>query len=223
MKTSKKGIALIKRFEGVRLQAYRDSVGVLTIGYGHTSAAGSPRVTRTMRITKTQAEDILRADLRKFERGVSQQVDVALSQGQFDALVSFAFNVGLGALSRSTLLRKLNSGDYKSAANEFLRWTRAGSNRLKGLVRRRRAERELFLSSMPRENLRASRTIWGGAASGTGGALSLVSEEISNAADTLTGLSDFSTWLGISGAVLALGGAGLAIYARIDDHQKGVR
>jgi GH24 family phage-related lysozyme (muramidase) len=140
------GLEIIKHFEGRKLQAYQDSVGIWTIGYGHTSAAGAPQVRAGMTITEQQAEDILKQDLGLFEAGVRDRVKVPLNSDQFSALVSFAFNVGLGALGNSTLLRKLNAGDYAGAANEFTRWVKAGGATLPGLVRRRDAERALFLS-----------------------------------------------------------------------------
>lgn len=141
MKTSQKGINLIAKYEGCRLEAYKDPVGVWTIGYGHTANVRSGQV-----ITKAQAEDLLRDDLSKFEAYVSKYVKIALSQSQFDALVSFTYNVGAGNLKSSTLLKKLNSGDYAGAANEFPRWNKAGGKVLNGLVKRRAEEQQLFLS-----------------------------------------------------------------------------
>ncbi|WP_204141532.1 lysozyme [Halomicronema sp. CCY15110] len=140
------GLEIIKHFEGRRLQAYQDSVGIWTIGYGHTSAAGDPQVRAGMVISEQEAEDILKQDLELFEAGVRDRVNVALNSDQFSALVSFSFNVGLGAFGNSTLLRKLNAGDYPGAANEFTRWVKAGGTTLPGLVRRRDAEKALFLS-----------------------------------------------------------------------------
>jgi GH24 family phage-related lysozyme (muramidase) len=140
------GLALIKEFEGLRTTAYRDPVGIWTIGYGHTSMAGPPEVTSGMRITEADAEEILKRDLRKFEQGIRDRVSVSLNSNQFSALVSFAFNVGLGAFQNSTMRRLLNGGDYSGAANEFPRWVKAGGRTLQGLVRRRNAERALFLS-----------------------------------------------------------------------------
>ncbi len=142
MNISNKGINLIKQFEGLELKAYKDSVGVLTIGYGSTG----PHVTVGMTITESQAETLLKKDLSRFEKGVDDLVTVPLNQNQFDALVSFSFNLGLGNLKSSTLLRKLNSLDYIGAANEIPRWDKAGGKILKGLTRRRLAEKELFLS-----------------------------------------------------------------------------
>lgn len=146
MQTSEKGIALIKAHEGLRLEAYTDPVGIWTIGYGHTSAAGSPLVTKGMKITEAGATEILRTDLRKFERYVLDAVTVPLNQNQFDALVSWTFNLGPGNLRKSTLLRKLNARDYAGAADQFLVWNKAGGKVLNGLTKRRTEERALFLT-----------------------------------------------------------------------------
>jgi GH24 family phage-related lysozyme (muramidase) len=140
------GLTIIKHFEGLELRAYQDSVGVWTIGYGHTAAAGPPSVYAGQTISEAEAESILKRDLELFENGVRDLVKVSVNSNQFSALVSFSFNVGLGALADSTLLRKLNAGDYQGAADEFPRWVKAGGQTLPGLVRRRNAERALFLS-----------------------------------------------------------------------------
>lgn len=145
-KTNSSGVAVIKHFEGLRTLAYQDSVGVWTIGYGHTSMAGPPSVSSGMRITEAEAESILRQDLSKFERGVADALTVSTTEDQFSAIVSFAFNVGLSAYRDSTLLRKHNAGDFAGAADEFLRWVYAGGQVLAGLRRRRNAERALYLS-----------------------------------------------------------------------------
>jgi len=143
MKTSPKGIALIKSAEGLRLKAYPDpGTGGLpwTIGYGSTSG-----VTRNMLITENQAEQMLAEDLVRFERIVQRAVRVPVNQGQFDALVSFTYNVGEGNFTKSTLLRKLNACDAAGAAEQFSRWINSGRKVLPGLVKRRAAERGLFL------------------------------------------------------------------------------
>lgn len=142
MNTSQKGVDLIKSFEGLKLTAYKDSVGIPTIGFGHTG----PDVFMGQVITESQADSILKADLTKFEKGVAELIKVPLNENQHAALISFSFNLGLGNLKSSTLLRKLNSMDYAGAANEFERWNRAGGKILSGLTRRRLAEKELFLS-----------------------------------------------------------------------------
>jgi lysozyme len=138
-KTSQKGIELIKEFEGCRLEAYLDSVRVETVGYGHTG----PDVYMGLVITREKAEALLQGDLKKFETGVMSLVKVKLNQNQFDALVSFSFNLGLNNLRKSTLLLRLNNGDY-AVGNEFEKWNKAGTVPLAGLTRRRKAERELF-------------------------------------------------------------------------------
>ncbi|BEM58903.1 lysozyme [Serratia marcescens] len=146
MKISDDGMALIKRFEGLRLQAYQDSVGVWTIGYGWTQPVAGRKVGPGMAINAATAERLLICGVAQFEQGVERLVAVTITQGQFDALVSFAYNLGLRALENSTLLRRLNAGDRQGAADQFDRWVNAGGVRLDGLVARRAAERALFLS-----------------------------------------------------------------------------
>lgn len=141
MRISEKGINLIKRFEGLRLGAYLDSVGVPTIGYGHTRG-----VKLGQTITQEQADAFLEEDIHEFELAIQRLVHVNLTQNQFDALVSFTFNLGIGSLKQSTLLKKLNAGDITGAANEFNRWVYAGGKKLTGLVKRRSAERLMFIS-----------------------------------------------------------------------------
>lgn len=142
MVISEKGLALIKQFESLRLATYKDSVGIPTIGWGHTG----PEVKMGQKITQEEAVRLLRADVARFEKAVGRVVRVVLNQNQFDALVSFSFNVGAQALEDSTLLKKLNAGDVQGAADQFPRWNKAGGEVLAGLTRRRAAERSLFLS-----------------------------------------------------------------------------
>lgn len=132
------GLDLLKQWEGLRLNAYKDSGGVWTIGYGHTSAAGAPTVTSGMKISESKAEEILKADVRKFESRVERLVKVPLTDNQFAALVSFDFNTG--SLHSSTLLKKLNKGDYDSVPSELMKWVNVKGVRNKGLVNRRSAE-----------------------------------------------------------------------------------
>jgi lysozyme len=134
------GIELIKSFEGLRLKAYRCSAGVLTIGYGHTSG-----VTEGQEIDEAEAERLLREDIAEFEAGVSR-VATDPTPNQFSAMVSLAFNIGLAAFGRSTVLRKHNAGDHADAAEAFMLWNKAGGRVLQGLIRRRAAERALYLS-----------------------------------------------------------------------------
>ena len=133
------GLALIKEFEGLSLKAYKCPADVWTIGYGTTRGVKPGQV-----ISEAEAEAMLRADVDRFAKGVAESVKVPLAQHQFDALVTFAYNVGLGAFRTSTLLRLLNKGEYASAAKQFARWNRAGNRALPGLTRRREAERKLF-------------------------------------------------------------------------------
>lgn len=142
MKISSAGLELIQEFEGLRQKAYLDAVGVPTIGFGHTNG-----VKMGQSITYAQAVDYLREDVEDAENAVDRLVKAPLSQNQFDALVSFTFNLGQGNLGKSTLLKKLNAGDYKGAADEFLKWNKAGGRTLHGLVRRREAERKMFLGA----------------------------------------------------------------------------
>jgi lysozyme len=144
MQTSDRGIDLIKRHEELRQHAYPDPATggePWTIGYGHTGG-----VRRGDTCDVERAEYWLRQDLGEAERAVHDFVVVPLSQNQFDALVDFVFNVGVGHFGNSTLLHKLNASDYQGAADEFLRWNKAGGHVMAGLVHRREDEQRLFLT-----------------------------------------------------------------------------
>lgn len=140
MKINDAGVALIKDFEKCRLEVYADAVGLRTVGWGHrtTLPLGSP-------ISQPEADTTLLEDLAKFEEGVTDLIKVQVNSNQFSALVCFAFNVGLGNLQSSLLLRCINKGNPADAAMQFERWTHAGGRIIPGLVRRREAERQLFL------------------------------------------------------------------------------
>lgn len=139
-KISDEGLRLIKQWEGLRLTAYRDVGGVLTIGYGSTG----PHVKEGQKITESFAETLLRSDLERFEIAVGQAVRVRLSDNQFAALVSFAFNVGTEAFRKSTLLKKLNAGQYDAVPAELMKWVNVKGKRVQGLVNRRSAEAGLW-------------------------------------------------------------------------------
>lgn len=141
MKISTKGIDLIKGFEGLRLEAYLCQAGIPTIGYGHTRG-----VKLGQTITQEQADSFLLEDIHEFELAIQRLVYASITQNQFDALVSFTFNVGIGNLKKSTLLKKLNAKDIAGAANEFNKWIYAGGKKSKGLAKRRDKERLLFIS-----------------------------------------------------------------------------
>lgn len=143
---SKNGLELIKKYEGLRLSAYKDPAGILTIGYGHTKT-----VKPGMVINEEMANLLLKIDLMDAENAVRELVDIELNQNQFDALVSLVFNIGRGNFARSTLLKKLNEGKILEAGEEFMKWTKArkpgGFKELPGLVKRRAEEKTLFLNT----------------------------------------------------------------------------
>lgn len=150
------GLEIVKGFEGLRLNAYPDpGTGgePWTIGYGHTSAAGPPKVYPGLTITRSEAEETLKRDLAKYEKAVANAVTRTPTSDQFSALVSFTFNVGSGNFRSSTLLKKHNAGDFAGAGEEFGRWVYAGGKVLAGLQRRRRAERALYRSENWRQFL----------------------------------------------------------------------
>lgn len=145
MQTNQEAKEIIKEREGLRLTAYQDTGGVWTIGYGTTAMAGvgiTPK--RGMKITQAEAERYLDLYLKKVEAQVFALVNVPLNVNQFSALVSFVYNLGPTQVRGSTLLRKLNAGDYKGASNEFGRWVYDNGVKLEGLVTRRRMEKALF-------------------------------------------------------------------------------
>lgn len=157
MKTSDAAIAMIKHHEGVRRKPYRCPARLWTVGVGHVIDPNHAKVKFEERLTlpippgwdrqlsMEEVDEILRADLRRFEAGVLRLCPGTHTQGRFDALVSFAFNVGLGNLQRSSIRTKTNRGDYEDAADEFLKWTKAAGKVLPGLVKRRNDERALYL------------------------------------------------------------------------------
>ena len=144
MKTNAAGLELIKRFEGFRADAYRCPAGVWTIGYGHTSAAGGPAVARGLRWSRDKADEVLALDVAKFEAGVAARLTRKLTAPQFSALVSFAYNVGLGAFGKSSVLRAINGGDFAAVPRRLQLWNKAGGRVLPGLVKRRAAEALLW-------------------------------------------------------------------------------
>ena len=144
LKPSAEIIAAIAGFEGFRDRPYLDSAGVLTIGYGHTNASGRDPFSATSAWSEPLAFAVLQRDADAAAADVRRVVKVDLSQGEFDALTSFVFNLGVGRLASSTLLRKLNAGDYAGAQAEFPRWTFAGSQQLAGLIARRNVEQSFF-------------------------------------------------------------------------------
>jgi lysozyme len=229
MHMSVEGInALLKKFEGCKLKAYKCPAGVWTIGYGHTSAAGAPEVVQGMTITQVEANDILRRDLVKYEKGVEALVKQPLTQNQFDVLVDFAYNAGAGALKSSTLLKKINAGEFDAVPAELMKWTKGGGKVLPGLVNRRRAEagwwRSLDAEPIDEQEQRAEpdaivpktmvESKQGNAAlltAGVGGLgvakeVAAQAQDASDTADKLMGLLSNSNFL-IMVVVIALAGA----------------
>lgn len=143
-RTGEKGVQLICQFEGLKLDRYRDAVGLWTIDYGHLILKGE--MEKLIKITTGEAKQLLRNDLKRTEDGVKKLLSQSATQAQFDALVSFAFNLGVGNLKKSTLLKKFNAGDIQGAALQFKSWNKAGGKVLAGLTRRREAEMKLFLN-----------------------------------------------------------------------------
>jgi lysozyme len=236
---SSTGVELVKKFEGLHrlgkdglIRAYRCPAGRWTIGYGHTKGVRS-----AMTITQADADRMLLEDLGEFAATVERVVTVDLSQNQFDALVSLAYNIGAGAFTKSTLLKTLNAGKYSSVPEQFMRWNKATVEGklqpLEGLTRRRTAEAALFSMDtkfagnggpkMPQKPvatapkpLTKSRTMLGASIAGTATIIGTVAEEVE-------GLITYSESLKIIFVVITLLGIGLAAYARWDDHRRGER
>ncbi len=141
--TSSRGLDFLSKWEGCILHVYLDCVGIPTVGVGHVVLPGEDNFSAG--ITKEQALELLSKDVSKCERAIAQYIHVPLTQNQYDALVSWSFNCGVGVLRTSTLAKLLNSGDYQGAADEFPKWCKAGGKTNQGLLNRRNAERELFL------------------------------------------------------------------------------
>jgi len=145
MNVNKQGIQLVKSFEGCFLNAYLCPAKVWTIGYGSTKYPNGKSVKQGDKITQQESETLLSDTLDEFSKGVSKLIKVELNDNQFSALVSFAFNLGIGALSKSTLLKKVNANpNDKTIEQEFMKWVNAGGKKLNGLVRRRTAESKLY-------------------------------------------------------------------------------
>ena len=138
------GLDLLTRYEDFKPKPYDDGTGTLTIGYGHTRSVVMPAS-----VTEEEARELLRQDLEYFVDAIYREVRVPLNENQFAALVSFTYNVGEGNLRNSTLLKKLNNGNFKAASAEFEKWTKGGGKVLGGLVRRRAAEQQLFRTAPP--------------------------------------------------------------------------
>lgn len=223
MKISARGIDLIKQFEGFKAEAYKCPAGVWTIGYGFTSD-----VKQGDTIARSDADKRLISELGYYERVIEKHVKKPLTQSQFDALASFVFNIGEGAFVKSTMLKLLNKGDMVGASAQFSRWDKAKGMVLQGLVRRRRAEADLFDSQIsesamvqsvdaPDKPLSKSRTIAGSSIAATA---TIAGEVVNETKEHIEPLLPYAESLKTLFVVIALIGIGLAIYARIDDRRK---
>lgn len=236
---SQQGVELIKRFEGLHkvqpdgmVTSYRCPAGKWTIGYGSVKGVRSG-----MKITKQEAEELLIKDIKDHEAYVKQYVQVPLTQGQYDALVSFVFNLGGGNFRSSTLLKKLNKGLYDEVPEQFMRWNKARVDgkltALKGLTRRRAAEAAIFsadaklpsdeggaiapqkVTAAAQKPLAKSKTMAGAGIAGAATALGEIAPQI----EALVPYSDSMKTIFL---LCALGGIALAAYARFKDHKEGV-
>jgi lysozyme len=238
-KTSDAGLSIIKSFEGLHrlgddglVRAYRCPAGKWTVGYGHTKGVRSG-----MKVTPEECEQFLIDDVKWCEEAVRRHVEVPLSQRQFDALISFVFNLGEGNFARSTLLKRLNKGHYDEVPEQLQRWNKARVDGvlkpLRGLTRRRSAEAALFSMDAPMASedgdkmpqkpeptatkpLRKSKTMAGAAAGGVGVTLSATAEQLQG----LVPYSDAIKWVFLA---VAVAGIALTAYARWEDHKDGVR
>jgi lysozyme len=160
MRMTDEGLALIRESEGFRAKAYRDPVGVWTIGFGHTSAAGPPQVFEGLTITPEQGRKILARDVEMFALGVAKALRAPVTDNEFSALVSFAYNVGLGAFQRSSVLRAVNAGDREAVPRRLQLWVKAGGRVFPGLVKRRAAEAALFMKGREALPPRKASNLW---------------------------------------------------------------
>ena len=219
MKTSSNGVKHIKKLEHLELVAYYDSGGVLTNGYGHTG----DDVFEGQNIVEAQADMWLRADLREAETCISTKVKVTLEQHQFDALVSFIFNVGCDAFRKSTLLKLLNQGNYDDVPAQMSRWNKDNGKVVRGLTNRR--NKEIFLwngdgndefsnkrptPAVPKP-LSQTRTLQGAAFSGVG----IMGATLVESAESLTAVSEVSEWLKVVCALIAVAGTLLVVWGRL--------
>lgn len=217
------GLSLVKQWEGCELVSYKDVAGIWTIGYGHTSAAGIPFVKPAMRINSKEAEDILRDDLRKFEERVNRLVKVPLNDNQYAVLVSFDFNTG--KLHSSTLLKKLNAGDYDAVPIELMKWVNAGGKKVKGLVNRRAAEAGLWAkgefvasNTVPASTKAPSTDVAVISGSGAAGVGVAIGPAIPDVIEAINGQRDALTsgqWARIIVAVVILGLTLYGIYRKV--------
>jgi lysozyme len=212
MKLNENGLALLRAFEGFRAQSYRDVAGVWTIGYGHTGRAGPPEVTPQSRMTEPEARALMKRQAETFAKAVRSMLTRQLTDDQFSALVSFAFNVGETNFRRSSVLKAVNAGDDAAVARRLGLWVKAGGKVWPGLVRRRAAEAALYLSrvdgprgaiEVPRgKPMRNSTTGMAAGLSAAAGTVAALAGSLRQIADALSG--PYVTILLVLGILLAL-------------------
>ena len=198
-------LALIKRWEGLRLEAYRDTGGVWTIGYGHTASVRPGQI-----ISEAKAERLLREDLATAERAIERLVKVPLTDAQFGALVSWAFNVGEEAAARSTLVRKLNAGDYSATPAELMRWNKDNGRTVAGLTNRRAAEAGLWSRGSHVSSAYVTPQQPPAVTPETQGTIAAVTALATPVAPLLAALADMPQWLAVA-IVVAVAGVALAV------------
>lgn len=233
MKLNQATVDLVKQFEGLELASYLDPVGVLTIGYGYTNRAGyGPGVKSGDVWTEDQAEQMLIEGLEIFGQRIIPMFKRKPTSNQYGAMLSLAYNIGTGAFSKSTCLRRFNAGDFEGAAEALTWFNKAGGRKLRGLVRRREAERDLFLSEPatltavrpdPERGPSKSRTILGAVTAGTGTTGTATLDLVKDVQSEVGGLMYYADTLKWVFVALAIAGIGLTIYARLDDMKKGNR
>lgn len=236
MKTSARGVRLIQQFEGFRTKAYKDVAGVWTIGYGFTEGVSEGDV-----ITRPEADTRLQRELRTYENAVMQECLLDPNQNQFDALVSFCFNVGVKGLQRSSVLKAHNRGDFQAAGRAFALWNKAGGKVWPGLTRRRAAEAALYLEPMhdevsepgegpvdempqrvdPESSMAASPINRGAAIAGGTAAVGAVAEGARTVADVKYSLSSLGDWLIPVLFLVIVGLAGFLIWERVRQRRGG--
>lgn len=233
MKTSQRGIDLIKEFEGFSAKAYQDVVGVWTIGYGSTKNV-KPGDT----ITKTEAEQRLREELVEYERAVEKNCTVQPNQNQFDALVSFCYNVGPGNFRKSSVLKAHNRSDFQAAARAFALWNRAGGKVWAGLTRRRMAEAALYLTPVeivqsetrqpvpqqvdPERPMSQSKIVRASFVAGGTATLATTAEVVTSVVTIKHGVESLDAWLVPLLLVITVAAAGWAIYERFKQRKEGL-
>lgn len=225
MRTSSQGISLIKEFEGFREHAYRDPVGIWTIGYGFTRS-----VQAGDRMTREQADRRLRDELGQYERAVEQATGGDVTQPQFDALVSFAWNVGAKGMAGSSVIKAHNRGDHQAAARAFALWNKAGGKVWPGLTRRRAAEAAMYLSGEPVEmpqavepesHMTASPINRAGVVAGGTAAVATVAETARTVADVKYSVTSLGDWLIPILLLVIVGLCGYLVWQRVRQRREG--